>query len=94
MEAAGQQQLVNSDRLPVDTDGQDQAFIDLGFTFGEPDADDPLFRPATLPEGWTRRASDHDMWSYLVDETGTDRVSIFYKAAFYDRRAHMGLTPA
>jgi hypothetical protein len=36
--------------------------------------------------------SDHAMWSYLVDELGRERVSIFYKAAFYDRSAHMSLT--
>jgi hypothetical protein len=92
MEAAGQAQLVNSDRLPTDTgrDG-DEAFIALGFTFEEPDPDDPLFRPATLPSGWKRQASDHSMWSYIVDEQGERRVAIFYKAAFYDRRAFMRL---
>lgn len=96
MEKQGQQQLVNSDRLPTngnngDRDGNDDAYLALGFTFGEPDADDPMFRPATLPSGWKREASDHDMWSYIVDELGRRRVAIFYKAAFYDRSAFMRL---
>ncbi|MEU0087214.1 hypothetical protein [Streptomyces sp. NPDC006274] len=89
-ERAGQAQVVNSDRLP--TEFRDRAaFEALGFTFGEPDSADPLFAPATLPEGWKREASDHAMWSYIVDELGRRRVGIFYKAAFYDRNASMQL---
>ncbi|MGW7359430.1 hypothetical protein ACWGI0_23050 [Streptomyces sp. NPDC054802] len=92
MERAGQTQLVNSDRLPTKLNGsQLEDFQALGFSFGEPDVSDPLFRPATLPEGWKRQASDHDMWSYVVDQLGRRRVGIFYKAAFYDRSAHMHL---
>jgi hypothetical protein len=92
MEAAGQWQLLHSDRLPVEIlDGDESDFVSLGFTFGESDSQDPLFRPASLPEGWQRKGSDHDMWSYIVDRHGRRRVSVFYKAAFYDRRAHMRL---
>lgn len=90
MESAGQQQLVKSDLLPTDCRNHPE-FEALGFVFGEVVEDDPLFRHATLPQGWKREASDHAMWSYLVDETGTRRVAIFYKAAFYDRRAFMRL---
>jgi hypothetical protein len=90
MEAEGQQQLVMSDRLPTDIDNR-AAFEALGFTFGDPDPSDPMFMPATLPQGWKREGSDHAMWSYIVDEHGRKRVSIFYKAAYYDRSAHMGV---
>ncbi|MGW3410291.1 hypothetical protein [Streptomyces sp. NPDC000888] len=93
-ERAGQHQLVNSDRLPVEIQsgcGDTAAFEALGFAFDEPDPSDSIFRPATLPEGWKREGSDHDMWSYVVDELGRRRVAIFYKAAFYDRRAFMRL---
>lgn len=90
MESAGQRQLVNSDRLPTESNCDDE-LLDLGFTFEEPDPDDPLFRAATLPAGWSREVSDHAMWSYLLDEVGRRRVAIFYKAAFYDRRAFMRL---
>jgi hypothetical protein len=94
MEAQGQRELVQSDRLPtqVHSDGGDEAFLALGFTFGEPDPRDPLFRPATLPPGWKREPTDHSMWSRIVDELGRERVAIFYKAAFYDRKADMSLT--
>jgi len=85
-ERQGQSQLVNSDRLPSDIRDR-EAFEALGFTFDKPDADDPMFMPATLPAGWKREGSDHAMWSYIVDELGRQRVAIFYKAAFYDRSA-------
>lgn len=92
MEAAGQRQLVNSQLLPTKLNHDTEAdFLALGFTFGDPDPSDPLFRPATLPEGWTRQGSDHSMWSHLLDGLGRKRVAIFYKAAFYDRRALMCL---
>jgi hypothetical protein len=90
MEKAGQQQLVNSALLP--TKGSDNPeFLRLGFTFGEPLADDPMFRPATLPAGWRKAGTDHDMHSDILDQLGRKRVGVFYKAAFYDRRADMSL---
>ncbi|MET9099992.1 hypothetical protein [Streptomyces antibioticus] len=93
-EHRGQQQLVHSDRLPSrvhEFNGSDAEFEALGFKFGEPDPKDSLFRPATLPDGWTKTGSDHDMWSYVIDHLGRRRVAVFYKAAFYDRRAFMRL---
>jgi hypothetical protein len=90
-EAAGQRQVVASASLPTDSGGTDAEFLALGFTFGDPSPRDPMFRPATLPEGWSKQGSDHSMWSYVVDSLGRRRVAIFYKAAFYDRSAHMRL---
>jgi hypothetical protein len=90
-EAAGQAQLVNSASLPTDTAGTDADFLKLGFTFGDPNPSDPMFRPTTLPEGWRKEGSDHAMWSYVVDQLGRRRVAVFYKAAFYDRSAMMRL---
>lgn len=93
-EAEGQREMVESTVLPTDRnrwgDG-DERYTDLGFTFGEIVAGDPMFQEATLPEGWKREGSSHAMWSYIVDERGLRRCSIFYKAAFYDRSAHMSL---
>lgn len=90
MEAAGQRQLVESAVLPRTRNlGDDDAFVDLGFEFGE--AVDDLFRRATLPLGWRKEGSSHSMWSYVVDEKGYRRVQVFYKAAFYDRDAFMSL---
>jgi hypothetical protein len=90
MESAGQAQLVHSTDLPT-KGSDDPQFLALGFTFGDPHENDPMFRPATLPEGWSKQGSDHAMWSYIIDPFGRRRVSVFYKAAFYDRKASMRL---
>lgn len=91
-ERSGQAQLVASEQLPTDLNGCDQAdFEALGFAFGDVTPGDALFRTATLPEGWRKVPSDHDTWSHIVDELGRRRVSVFYKAAFYDRKAHMNV---
>ncbi len=85
-EALGQKAFNNSDVLPIDlrdiTRPELQA---LGFSFGQPV--DDLFQQAMLPAGWAKRATNHDMWSEIVDDTGTVRANVFYKAAFYDRSA-------
>lgn len=87
-EARGQQELVNSASLPTECNGR-EALEAAGVKFGEPYKDDPLFCDAVLPEGWKKRATDHSMWSDLVDAKGRVRAKIFYKAAHYDRRADM-----
>lgn len=88
MEARGQRELVASTVLP--TEGSDDpAILEMGVAFGEAVKGDDLFRQATLPEGWKKVGSDHDMWSYVEDATGKRRIAVFYKAAFYDRRAFM-----
>ena len=88
-ERQGQRELLRATTLPTDTRGRDDEFIALGFTFGDKVPGDDLFREATLPEGWKREGSDHAMHSYIVDERGIKRVNVFYKAAFYDRKADM-----
>jgi|JI10StandDraft_1071094.scaffolds.fasta_scaffold23927_9 hypothetical protein len=84
-EKAGTDALVQSTRMPLDLRGGKQAFEALGFTFGAPI--DDVFQEATMPAGWTRKTTDHSMYIMLLDEKGRERVRIFYKAAFYDRRA-------
>lgn len=84
-EKAGQKALVASADMPKIMRPSREAFEKSGFTFGE-DVDE-LFVDATLPAGWKREASDHAMHSYILDEQGRKRVGVFYKAAFYDRRA-------
>ena len=85
MEKAGQGQLVSSDVMPSEAPWDD--LIALGFVPGKLVDGDDLFRHCDLPAGWTKAATDHAMWSTVLDERGVDRVSVFYKAAFYDRRA-------
>lgn len=90
-ESQGQREVVNSSVIPTDMHNKHEEFEALGFKFGEVQTDDPMWREVTLPEGWSREGSNHAMWSFIVDERGYRRCSIFYKAAFYDRSAHIGI---
>lgn len=88
-EAAGQKKLVTNELLPVD--GIKEVAEKLGFTY-DPKIVDSIFVQAKLPAGWKKVAhEDHSMWSDLVDEKGVKRASIFFKAAFYDYKAHIQL---
>jgi hypothetical protein len=84
-EKRGQEALGASTNMPKKMSPNREALEALGFEFGD-DVDD-LFVSAKLPEGWTRTATEHSMHSDILDEQGRRRVGIFYKAAFYDRRA-------
>lgn len=87
-EKAGQAAIVNEEMLPVDIRGISSNELGLlGFKFGEPVNE--LFVKATLPAGWYKEGSNHDMWSYIYDDQGRQRASIFYKAAWYDMSAVM-----
>lgn len=89
-EAQGQRRFVASESLPIEClRCTREQLEELGIILGEPV--DDLFIQAKLPQGWKKVASDHSMWSYLHDEKGRERASIFYKAAFYDRSAHISL---
>lgn len=89
-EARGQRDLVNSDVLPKECNYCTHEQIEqMGIVFG--DDVDELFVRVQLPPGWKKVPTDHSMWSELVDEQGRKRASIFYKAAWYDRSAHITL---
>ncbi len=88
-EAAGQKTFVANQTLPKDCPRED--LERLGFVFGE-DEDD-IFITVQFPEGWEKKATEHSMYSDLLDGNGRIRGGIFYKAAFYDRRASMHLIP-
>ena len=89
-EARGQETFVQQETLPIEGLKEFQAPLEtLGFKFGEPV--DDLFISVEFPEGWTKQATSHSMWSYLIDPQGRERGSLFYKAAFYDRGAHIDL---
>lgn len=89
-EARGQKELVESEVLPTECPPEFKAELETeGVKFFEAVFDDPMFCRVQLPAGWKKRPTDHDMWSELVDDKGVKRAMIFYKAAFYDRRAFM-----
>lgn len=53
------------------------------------DASNPLFYKASLPEGWTRTLSkDNHRLILVLDESNKCRITIFYKAVEYDRKAY------
>ena len=90
-EKEGQAQLVGGSQLP--TDGLSKVTEKLlGVVVNSLSDGDPMFSDVTLPEGWEIKPTDHDMWTTLHDETGKERASMFYKAAFYDRSAFIRLT--
>ncbi len=88
-EAAGQSALLNADVLPADGSS-----LLPEVRWGDVLPQDPLFREAHLPDGWLKRATDHTMWSEIVDDHGQVRAKIFYKAAFYDQDAFLNLSKA
>lgn len=90
-EKCGQIEQSLLETLPKEgTSGEDRnQFEAFGFVFGS-DADD-LFVNVQFPKGWGKKVTDHAMWSDLIDDKGRKRGSIFYKAAFYDRKAHCHL---
>lgn len=83
-EAAGQQALVNSARMPLD--GPWEKLEALGVKRGK-DCGDGLFCECEFPAGWRKAPTDHSMWSELLDAAGKKVAMVFYKAAFYDRNA-------
>lgn len=92
-EAQGQQSFVNSTTLPTNimTDNGQKILEKAGVVFGDVVEGDRMFQYVTLPDGWEKKPTDHSMWSELADDKGRKRAGIFYKAAFYDRSAHMSL---
>lgn len=90
-EAAGQSGFVNSTTLPtkIMTENGKEILEKFGIIFGEVVEDDPMFQHVELPEGWTREGTGHNMHSNVLDERGRKRIGVFYKAAFYDRSAHL-----
>lgn len=90
MEAEGQQEVVRKTLMAKDMRPRKEVWEQLGFTF-EDIPNDRVLCNATLPEGWSIQATEHAMWNNILDQNGTVRGKMFYKAAFYDRSANMYL---
>lgn len=89
-EASGQARAVQQQALPINGTFRERHIYErLGFVFG--DNRDNLFVNVTFPEGWSLKATDHSMWSDLLDDQGRKRGGMFYKAAFYDEDASINL---
>lgn len=93
MEAQGASEMLRATTLPSEIlYATPEDFEALGFVFGDLVDGDPLFRHAELPAGWAKQPTGHSMWTDIVDDRGLPVGAIFYKAAFYDRKAHLSLT--
>lgn len=89
-EAQGVRSMIAGQLLPAK--GPWDELQRLGVVKGE--AVDELFVRATLPGGWRVVQLGDSRASSLQDANGKEIASIFYKAAFYDRKAHMFLVSA
>jgi hypothetical protein len=79
-EAQGQRELIVSDTLPLELSGGEESwekFRSWGFILGDVVPNDSIFRFVQLPAGWKKKGSDHDMWSYVINDTGKERLSVF-----------------
>lgn len=87
-EAKGQQELVNSSQLPrIGNFDVKYQYEKMGIkVIGETKGDN-LFLDVELPKGWKLKSTEHSMHNDLIDDKGRKRAAIFYKAAFYDRKA-------
>lgn len=88
-ESAGQNRIVKSCELPAKANPYDEfdpkaEYEKMGIKVIGP-SKDPLFLDVQLPEGWSKRATDHPMWNDLIDANGGIRANFFYKASFHDR---------
>ena len=90
-EADGQRSFVESTTLPTDMRDAKVVLEAAGVKFLGVVEDDPMFQYVELPNGWKKVATSHSMHSDLVDDKGRKRAGIFYKAAFYDRSAHLSV---
>ena len=91
MEREGHEKAIRQGLMPKEMCPAKEEWEKIGFVFKE--IDDDLMYSVTLPEGWSRRMTDHDMHSEIVDANGLVRGTMFYKASFYDRKANMVLLP-
>lgn len=91
-ESVGQKELCEGSKdLPRYTSDRDDTiptYKKMGIKILDDKSDD-LFVTVQLPEGWRIIPTDHSMWNKLVDSKNRVRGHIFYKAAFYDRSAHI-----
>lgn len=98
-EVRGQKKLCDSKLLPTKmrcafgscNSDPKKVLRSWGVEVGEQVKGDELFVECKLPDGWSIRPTEHAMWSDLVDAKGRKRGAMFYKAAFYDRKAHLDL---
>ncbi len=88
-EQEGQESLLDGKLLPTEhlLDEGKAVLERAGVLFGKPR--DKLFTEVILPPGWHIAVQERPYYTQLIDAHGRARARIFYKAAFYDRRARI-----
>jgi len=79
-----QTNMINSCEMPAKHNGKKYSLEnlkDMGFEFGDLTQRGEMIE-AKLPPGWEKKATDHHMWSRIIDERGSERISIFVKYQF------------
>lgn len=79
----GQNDIKMSEQIPKG-DNKELASIGIIVT-GPASQNDNILVNATLPKGWTKKSTNHYMYTDILDEKGRKRASCMYKAAFHDR---------
>lgn len=74
----------------LDTNDSRAGLESLGFTVEE--SNDDLFYSVTAPEGWTKTTSG--FWTTVLDADGNERISMFFKGAWYDRDSFLNFREA
>ncbi len=97
-EEKSQKELEESLQLPLELNtphGKNvvELYHKMGIKTFVPSKGDTMFIGVKLPEGWVKKATDHAMWSNLLDSKGRKRASIFYKGSPYDRKSHIDINP-
>jgi len=90
-EEQGRNELIIADQLPKTNNDFDRSALEIykkiGVEIVEDNNNDDLFFSVKLPKGWSKKCTGHNLWTDLLDDKGRKRACIFYKAAFYDRKA-------
>ncbi len=82
-ERLGQMAFVNSEDLPVQMNPKARLALEkAGVKFPQSVKREALFQRVQLPKGWKKVATNHEMWSNLLDSDGRVRAIIFYKASY------------
>lgn len=90
---AGQEKVRRSpalDCLPV-SGARESDFVQVGIRLGPTYDDDPIFRRATIPEGWSIGATSDSSVFYLKDPRGCRRADILYVNTEAQRLARITL---
>ena len=72
--------------LPLPKNGNWDYLERLGIKINQ-DSKDELFYETRLPPLWSIKPTNHDKYTFLVDERGLVRAEIFFQGLCYNRQA-------